>query len=567
MKTKRKEIPDCRGLVPRTPPEGLAAWAYVHCQGLKRSGMLYEVEWVSEMGLAECLSPDPKPKRIKMVRVTCSACGQGTLMEWNEDPNAGYGFRGDYECAEGGLVFADGDEKSCPHCGERCLVRKRSSLGRFGYFVSGEVSVMSASLAGEENMLALTVWTAQNRVYKSGQESLVLIPAEAYVFSRDGCVQLMGWRNSYSGSAGYFISYSLEWRQPKKWTHHRLECRAIFGLTEALLAQSSLPHCKLDVYMDQFQSLCKKYPVSYLLLYQEHSNVEALLLHGLPLVLHELIEKEFFSEIHWEETRPAAMLGLTRDELRLGRKQGWGAFLWRLFTRAKAVGEQLTADDIYSAFELADENVLDLVGRGPVGKSIRYLRRQMEMCVPEAEGQDPQPYDIVDAAYLLDYWRMAEIAGRNLNDTQVRFPDDLVLAHDTMIPLAKACECKQLDVNFRVRRKQLRKYSFQADGLLIRPARSRKELADEGNVLHHCVGTYAKDYAEGRTAIFFIRRVSAPKESYFTLELNERSLEVRQNRGLKNCARTDEVWEFEHKWLAWIRTGCRQDEKGRHPAA
>ena len=565
MKTKRKEIPDCRGLVPRTPPEGLAAWAYVHCQGLKRSGILYEVEWVSEMGLAECLSPDPKPKRIKMVRVTCSACGRGALLEWTKDPNAGYGFLGDYECDEGGLVFADGDEKSCPHCGERCLVRKRSSLGRFGYFVSGEVSVMSASLAGEENMLALTVWTAQNRVYKSGQESLVLIPAEAYVFSRDGCVQLMGWRNSYNGSTGYFISYSLEWRQPQKWTHHRLEYRTIFGLTEALLAQSSLPHCKLDVYMDQFQSLCKKYPVSYLLLYQEHSNVEALLLHGLPLVLHELIEKECFSEIHWEETRPAAMLGLTRDELRLGRKQGWSAFLWRLFTRAKAVGEQLTESDMQAAWRLGDEEALALVGRGPVGKSLHYLLGQIWGAESEVDCEDAD--DRIDVGYLLDYWTMAEQTGSNLDDPQVRYPGDLFLVHDAMLMQIRDLEDQSLAAKFRLRRKQLKKYAFRADGLLIRPARSQKELIAEGNALHHCVGTYAKAYAEGRTAIFFIRRVSAPKESYFTLELNERSLEVRQNRGLRNCARTDEVWEFEHKWLAWIRTGCRQAEKGRHPAA
>ena len=563
MKTKKRELPDCRGLVSRTPPDGLAAWAYLNDWKLHRAGLLYEVEWVSEMCLEALLSPEPRPKRVKMVRVTCSACGRSELMEWVKDPKAGYGFRASYEYAEGGLVFADGDEANCPQCGAVCLVRKRPSLGRRGYFVSAESRVMSASLAGEGNMLALTVWTVQNRVFQSGSERLVPVPEEAYIFSQDGCIELKGWRTSYSGTCGYFISYSQEWRQPKRWTDSRLEVKAVFGLTEELLAQSSLPHCKLDVYMDRFQNLCKKYPVSYLRLYQEHPNVEALLLHGLPLVLHDLIREERFSEVHWEEAKPASMLGLTRGELRLGQKHEWGVYFWRLFVRSKAAGELLTEEDMISAFQLADENLLALAGRGPVGKSIRYLLRQMERCAPEAEDQDPQPYDIVDVSYLLDYWHMAERADRNLNDPQVRFPRDLVLAHDTMIPLVKALEDAPMHQKFRTRRKQLQKYSFQADGLLIRPAKSQKELADEGDALHHCVGSYAARHAGGKTAIFFLRRAAAPNEPYYTLELDEAKLVVRQNRGLRNCSRTKEVQAFEERWLEWVRAGCLRDEKGR----
>ena len=56
MKTKKRELPDCRGLVSRTPPDGLAAWAYRNDGKLHRAGLLYEVEWVSEMCLEALLS-------------------------------------------------------------------------------------------------------------------------------------------------------------------------------------------------------------------------------------------------------------------------------------------------------------------------------------------------------------------------------------------------------------------------------------------------------------------------------------------------------------------------------
>src|SRR5699024_11412366 len=58
-----------------------------------------------------------------------------------------------------------------------------------------------------------------------------------------------------------------------------------------------------------------------------------------------------------------------------------------LFTRAKAAGETLTDADIVHAFCLGEEDVLDLVGRGPVGKSLRYLLRQIERAGVEPEDE------------------------------------------------------------------------------------------------------------------------------------------------------------------------------------
>lgn len=74
---------------------------------------------------------------------------------------------------------------------------------------------------------------------------------------------------------------------------------------------------------------------------------------------------------------------------------------------------------------------------------------------------------------------------------------------------------------------------------------------------------YAKDHANGKTAIFFIRRAKAPRKSFYTLELNEGKLVVRQNRGRRNCARTKEVEELEAVWLAWLKAGAPRDAKGR----
>lgn len=81
--------------------------------------------------------------------------------------------------------------------------------------------------------------------------------------------------------------------------------------------------------------------------------------------------------------------------------------------------------------------------------------------------------------------------------------------------------------------------------------------------MHHCVWTYAERHAAGKTAIFFIRRTVEPRTPYYTLELDEKSLTVKQNRGLRNCGKTPEVQNFENLWLAWVRAGARRDTSGK----
>lgn len=568
------KMPDCRRLGPRTPPEGMKEWVLKACaRDLERWGLIYEAEYVEDWSFERILDEYAKPRKTKMVRVTCSCCGESTLLNWGYTQAHGYGFvlpddeEGDWDRT----LTEAGDECRCPCCNTKVLVNKRAAVK--DYYVTAETYCMSASLVGD-GLLALTGWTVQRLTYKSGSSGVKIIPREAYVFSASECVQLLGWRKGYSGTGGYFVQYERSWRQVKDWIDRWGEETNIFGLTPELVAASCLPHCKLDVYMEYLRGMGLRYPVEYLRLYQQHPNVEALLTRGLPLVLYDLIRERMnekgeapqngliaLDEINWGETRPAQMLGLTKDELKTARSQEWGLLLWRLFVQTKQTGETLTGEDIQNAFCLGDNHILELIGRGPVGKSLRYLLRQCDTLEDEvdSEGADWMP----DVQTLLDYWDMSSRLGRDLSDPSVRFPFDLPAAHDNMEALLRQREEEALATSFRLRRKQLKKYIFAADGLLIRPAASQRELTAEGDALHHCVSTYGKRHASGDTAIFFIRRASRPREPYYTLELNETKLEVRQNRGMYNCARTEEVQSFEDKWLAWIRGGCQRGKNGK----
>lgn len=578
---------DFRKLIPREPPEGFLEWAAKElCGSLDTYGMLYEQEWVEDWGLDLLLDELAKPRKRRMVRVECSCCGYRDLYHYGKITGwkpGGYGFvlPESYAEVEGGTVYGDGENIPCPQCGTPVLIRKRAAVKKNGdCFVTASSQAMSAAVVGEDHLLVLTGWVIQRRAGIGGGSHLAAIPAEAYVFSDTECAQLMGWSCGYSGTGGYFTQYARSWRQPKGWKERWGQEEHIFGLTPDLVTQSCLPHCKLWEYMVPRPGAAH-YPVAYLRMYQTHPNVEAVLIHGLPRVLDDLIIRHTredawennvqgqldLTELDWSQTRPAQMLHLTKDELRLAQEQDWGVLFWDLFRYSKAAGEALTGQDILNAFYLGDDHVGQLVGRGSVAKSIRYLLQQCgqweDAYEPEPEDEDPEPdAAIPDVQILLDYWCMAEQLGQDLTDAQVRYPRSLLIAHDEAAELMRQRQEAGRANLFRLRRKYLSKWTFAVDGLLIRPARSQKDLTNEGNSLHHCVSTYGNRHAKGESAIFFIRRKSRPGEPYYTLELDEKTLTVRQNRGLRNCPRTPEVRAFEDLWLSWVRAGAPRDERG-----
>ena len=568
---------DVRALVPRVPPDGLIDWA-VNLGCADAHAMLYSVEWVEDHSLEAILDECSRGRKEKAVRAKCSACGRDDLYPWVPADRAGgsYGFW----LPNLGQPVSSGDRTYCPFCGAPVIVKKRSDLGR-GYVVTSEDGVMSASVVGPNHYLALTGWMVERRVYRDASEDLVARPTEAYVFGpASQCAKLTGWCKSYSGTAGYFMAYKRCWGQPQQWseTWGDLGGNPVYGMTPELVARSCLPNSKLDLYLHRFSDEDAKFPVAYLRLYQEHPAVENLVVSGLPMVLDDLLLEQMSAvnwegnrrglpvlpDLDWSDARPAQILGLTKDELRRARGQCWGAFLWRLYQSAKRHGEILTERDMVNAWEIGDEDLLDVVGRGPVAKTMRYLLRQYELAGPGAEDEygDPIPGLVLDVSFLLDYWRMVALLGNDLENDQVRFPDDLCQAHDELTVAVGKCKAKSQRSAFKRRRAELARYSFEADGLLIRPAGSQDDLIREGAALHHCIRTYGEDHASGRTAIFFIRHSIEPDKSYFTLEFDEARLQVLQNRGLRNCERTSEVTAFEALWLDWVRSGCQRTEDG-----
>jgi len=568
-------------LVPTQPPEGLLAFAAEH---LDTAGLVYECFW------AQDTSPDGilvKSGKYRAVMVSCSECGRSAELQYAPPERAYCGGNPVYgfftQACQGVETVRHGDNTLCPMCGAPVKVLLASRIGR-GEEIVAEHNAMSASLLPGEHgkrPLVLMGWNIRRLVNRNGRDRYSIRPWEAYVFEEKRAAKLIWWKKAYSGSAGYFHVWEAKPRQPVDWHETWGQDRAVFGLTQELVEESCLCNSKFDLYMKPAWRSEWKSPVPYLRLFQSHPQVENLVVQGCTHILDSLLTESMrgswreknrmgFPELHgidWKQTRPAQMLGLTRNEFKQMKAQSWDTYHWEIFVQAKAVGDRMTARDIEDLHRYGGEDVGRIIGMAPVGKTMRYLLKQYRLIDAANDPYNEYGDVYVDdefcgADYLADYWDMAQACGWDLNLPEIRWPKNLLQAHDRAMEARKVVRSRELKADFEKRFRVLGKLAYASGELMILPAAGQEQLTKEGQRLNHCVAGYGESHATGKTAIFFIRRVADPFDPYYTLELNEKKLEVKQNRGRNNCARTPEVTVFEEEWLAWVRDGAPRQKDG-----
>lgn len=150
-----------------------------------------------------------------------------------------------------------------------------------------------------------------------------------------------------------------------------------------------------------------------------------------------------------------------------------------------------------------------------------------------------------------DYAGWLEKMGYDMRNEFNLFPKNFKKAHDEMSKQYMKFKDKQAREDAKRFNRLLKKLrnetaeveamNLNIEGLFIRLPNKLEELKNEGEVLHHCVGTYMEKVRKGETMIFFIRRKEEPEKPFYTLEWKGR---VIQCRGSRNCDMTPEVKAF-----------------------
>lgn len=520
--------------LPTEPPKGLVQWLLQKGE-LEKELLIYRASTYYEP-LEDC--------RHRCVEICCTACGKKVKVTRAEASGAPFGFIH----PNTNDALESGDCCFCPECGAEVEVRHVSSAESKW---SGQ-NAWPMTIGRIDKKLVLYGWLVQKTFRKNGDKVIESSPYEAYVVEDKKIVRLKGYHRCLNS-----LRLLGNWEQLKGFYDEWETADLVYPWDAILLEGSTTEKSKLDVFMANGNAS----PISYLRVWQKHQNIENLVMQGASVLIQNMMCYEGIGcnaigyrkipklpAINWKENKPSKMLGLTKEEFRRCLKENWDSEMLQFYKKERSHNRKPTAEEVNLCKRIGlryCEEIAEQEGINPA-KAARYLDRQKKA-------------NRCDAIILLDYWRMARDIGQDTSLDSVRWPKNLTVAHDKVANLQELEHNAERSHKIKVRSQELQRFVWEKDGILIRPAEGAYELIREGDLLNHCVGSYATDVADGRKTIFFIRRVEEPDKPWYTLELNLKDLTVVQNRGHGNCARTEEIKKFEKEWLTW----CHKQEKSK----
>lgn len=286
--------------------------------------------------------------------------------------------------------------------------------------------------------------------------------------------------------------------------------------------------------------------LKYLQVYIKNPLIESLVKIGfVKLIVGKLEGDSLYYTCNWRGKNIYKILKINRSELKeiTKAKKQLNAAELKIFQIAKKHKSKMCLEEVsdiackfgYRIFTL--EKILQYVN---IDKLMRYFKKQFSI-----KNGVYGNYGAVLITYS-DYISDIKKLNLDLTNKRILFPKNLMQEHLRTEAEIKYKSDKLLSKKIMVRRESLNKYKFVADGFILRPVRSYKEIINEGKALGHCVASYAKKHAEGETGIFVLRKIEETNKPFYTVEIKNK--QIIQVRGKANKPMSLEVEKFIEKF-------------------
>lgn len=464
------------------------------------------------------------------------------------------------------------DTVCCPVCGHEVQV-KDAWRGRSQLVNTAVVAVTQRTRNGGILLSFVRVYEDYTRNYKAAPERGTLLYAAYFNLGQHFVAE-----QTYGG--GLYISVKQKpTRQlpctvePVKLDHNSWKCTVgegakLLGFEEAL-EKSNLRYLPWETYHECAQQLHRSaianYPVNLLgLLYQYSRHpvlTERLIKEENGDLVAEQVEWDCTTGMDYKQVVPYKAMRLTKQEYRmLKARNDIGSSTLKAVAALKKYGYKMTDENVrfFLAFQYSYEQrkcykALDFLRQylSPQ-KAINWVNRQ-------AAGGYGTPTNVLSD--YSDYLDQCRRLGLDVSHKEVAVPQDLRDLHrqysEELTRQANEKKAKEQSERAKKLAKDLpklkRKYTYACSGLFIRPAEGPEDLLKEGCAQHNCVySCYTEQYLDRKTDILFVRKQSAPDQSYVTVEFKDGT--VIQCRADHNRPAPPDVQEFMQAWLAYLQS-------------
>lgn len=248
--------------------------------------------------------------------------------------------------------------------------------------------------------------------------------------------------------------------------------------------------------------------------------------------------------------------GITKDDLKILKQLNPKLYEFKLYKAYKQTGRKIDIEELKEFFAIRSmidcdvNDMLRILEYSSLRKFCKFFRKwESENCTSQDKDSWWDPRRAFFRDYK-DYIENATLLEYDLSNLEVLYPKNFKQAHDLASDIVndKNFSEGELPQIARQYEKYSNLYSYEDKDFCIMPPIRHNDLKDEGKTLCHCVATYAKRVATGKTIILFVRKTSEKEKPYFTLELNPVTLRIEQCRGFENCSYPNEVKKFMDKW-------------------
>ena len=316
---------------------------------------------------------------------------------------------------------------------------------------------------------------------------------------------------------------------------------------------AALPE-SMENHLVEWLNLCSLYPIAEIAAKSESKTIQRIIQNRL---CYDMKHRDL---VNWNAKKPKDFLKITLNELRdfeQSVNRSYSLETLEVYARHKKKGEKLSFEMCQFECYLIrwfSSQYKPLLKYVEMKELYEYRRRQQKNKTWRGERT------------YLDYLHHAQMCDYDLTQKNILYPRDIQQAHDDAVAnwqIVQAekekekAEAEAKKYGYPERYKKLcKKYAFEHGELMIVVPKAASEIITEGNILHHCVGSYTSDHIKGQTTILFLRHISEPDKPYYTIEVNEKTKVIVQCHGFMNewkNQKAQEVKAFEKEFEKFIK--------------
>lgn len=289
--------------------------------------------------------------------------------------------------------------------------------------------------------------------------------------------------------------------------------------------------------------------VNYFAVYNSCKSLEQLAKSGMTNLIKDIIKKVTCPRfIRKKETTPHKILGLTKAQFKELRQADVYQPEFESYKRILEADPNALYNDctrFLHTYNNEVDTVIEILNLNIPKINMKEIEKYVESL---------DQYQCMDWSTGLREWRdylnMCIALKCDMNERTVIFTNSLKLEHDRTIRKYNTLKDKKAIENFQdaVKRYQYLEWDSEDFDFMVVTPKTQEELYEEGRILHHCVGSYAKSVAEGRSTIVFIRRKDNPTIPLCTVEVSNNRLVQARTKYNNHAYSVPGVKKFMQAW-------------------